>query len=49
LFIKQEYIEEIKRKYKLKKSLLFQQDKSSCHKSRDSIESMEVLFGEDII
>ena len=47
LFIKED-IEQLKEKYNLN-FLLFQQDNASCHKSRDSLEAIEVLFGKDKI
>ena len=47
LFLNQD-MEQLKKKYKLSKNLL-QQDKASCHKSRESLEAIEVLFGENKI
>ena len=48
LFLKQD-MEEIKLKNNLDYNLLFQQDNSSCHKSRDSLEVIEILSGKNKI
>jgi len=48
LFIKQD-MEEMKKKNKLNSNLLFQQDNASCHKSRETLEALEVIFGDDKI
>ena len=48
LFLKQD-MEFIRKKYKLPKLLIFQQDNASCHKSRESLEAIEILFGKDKI
>ena len=48
LFLKQD-IEQLKKQYKLSKDLLFQQENASYHKSRESLEVIEVLFGENKI
>lgn len=43
LFIKKD-MDEIKNNNKLEKDLLFQQDYSSCHKSRNSLEAIQIIF-----
>ena len=48
VFLKQD-IEEIKSKFNLKQDLLFQQDNASCHKSRESLEAIEIIFGKNQI
>jgi len=48
LFLKQD-MDEIKKTYNLEKDLLFQQDNASCHKSRESIEALEIIFGKNQI
>ena len=48
LFIKQD-IDEIKEKFKLKNDILFQQDNACCHKSRDSLDAIEIIFGKNKI
>ena len=48
LFLKQD-MEFIKKKYNLPKPLIFQQDNASCHKSKESLEAIEILFGKDKI
>lgn len=48
LFLKQD-MDEIKKRYNLEKDLLFQQDNASCHKSRESIEALEIIFGKNQI
>ena len=48
LFIKKD-IAEMKQKYKLKNDILFQQDNACCHKSRDSLDTIEILFGKNKI
>ena len=48
LFIKKD-ISEMKQKYKLKNEILFQQDNACCHKSRDSLDTIEILFGKNKI
>ena len=42
-------MDKIKEDNKLKKNLLFQQDNASCHKSRESMEAIEVIFGKEKI
>ena len=42
-------MEESKKKNKLDNNLLFQQDNASCHKSRKTLEALEVIFGDDKI
>lgn len=46
LFIKDD-MDKIKVKNNLTNDLLFQQDNASCHKSRDSMEAIEVIFGKN--
>ena len=48
LFMKQD-MDEIKKKYNLKNDLLFQQDNASCHKSRESLDAIDVIFGKNKI
>ena len=48
LFIKED-MDKIKKDYNLKNDLLFQQDNASCHKSRESMEAIEVIFGKNKI
>ena len=48
LFLKQD-MEELKQKNNLSYNLVFQQDKASCHNSKNSLEAIEVLFGENKI
>ena len=48
LFLKQD-MDNIEKKHQLKKKLIFQQDNVSCHKSKDSLEAIEVIFGENKI
>ena len=48
LFLKQD-MEGIKQRYNVEKDLLFQQDNASCHKSRESIEALEIIFGKNQI
>ena len=48
LFLKQD-MEFIKKKFNLPKPLIFQQDNASCHKNRESLEAIEILFGKDKI
>ena len=42
-------MDKIKKDYNLKNDLLFQQDNASCHKSRESMEAIEVIFGKNKI
>ena len=42
-------MEFIRKKYNLPKPLIFQQDNASCHKSIESLEIIEILFGKDKI
>ena len=42
-------MDQIKKEFKLDKDLLFQQDNASCHKSRKSLEAIEVIFGKNKI
>ena len=42
-------MEKIKKENHLEKDLLFQQDNASCHKSRESMEAIEVIFGKNKI
>ena len=48
LFIKKD-IEDIKKKFNLKNDILFQQDNACCHKSRESLDAIEVIFGKNKI
>ena len=48
LFLKKD-MDQIKKEFKLDKDLLFQQDNASCHKSRKSLEAIEVIFGKNKI
>ena len=48
LFLKKD-MDQIKKEFKLEKDLLFQQDNASCHKSRKSLEAIEVIFGKNKI
>ena len=48
LFIKKD-MAEMKQKFKLKNDILFQQDNACCHKSRDSLDTIEILFGKNKI
>ena len=48
LFIKED-MDKIKKDKNLENNLLFQQDNASCHKSRESMEALEVIFGKDKI
>ena len=48
LFLKQD-MEELKKKNNLSYNLVFQQDNASCHNSKNSLEAIEVLFGENKI
>ena len=47
-FLKQD-MEELKKKNNLSYNLVFQQDNTSCHNSKNSLEAIEVLFGENKI
>ena len=42
-------MDEFKEKYTLKKDLLFQQDNTNCHKSKDSMDAIEVIFGNNTL
>ena len=48
LFLKQD-MEEIKQKNNINYNLVFQQDNTSCHNSKNSIEAIKVLFGKNKI
>ena len=48
LFIKED-MDKIKKDNNLENNLLFQQDNASCHKSQESMEALEVIFGKDKI
>ena len=48
LFLKKD-MDNLKEKNLLEKDLIFQQDNASCHKSKESLEAIEVLFGDNKI
>ena len=48
LFIKED-MDKIKSKFNLEKDLLFQQDNVSCHKSKESLAAIEVIFKDNKI
>ena len=48
LFLKQD-MENIQKKFNLQKPLLFQQDNASCHRNKESMEAIEILFGDSKI
>ena len=48
LFLKKD-MDNLKEKYSLNKDLIFQKDNASCHKSKETLEAIEVIFGENKI
>ena len=48
LFLKKD-MDKIKENFNLKKYLIFQQDNASCHKSKETLEAIEVIFGDNKI
>lgn len=46
LFLKQDK-ENFRKKYNIEKPLLFKQDNPSCHKSKESMEIIKILFGKN--
>ena len=48
LFLKKD-MDNLKEKFSLNNDLIFQQDNPSCHKSKETLEAIEVIFGENKI
>ena len=42
-------MEKLENQYNLKEKLIFQQDNSACHTSRESRAGIDILFGENTI
>ena len=40
-------MDKIKENFNLAKYLIFQQDNASCHKSKETLEVIEVMFGDN--
>ena len=48
LFLKRD-MDKFKENFNLEKDLIFQQDNASCHKSKETLEAIEVIFGDNKI
>ena len=48
-FILKKDMDNLKDKFNLNKDLIFQQDNASCHKRKETLEAIEVIFGENKI
>ena len=42
-------MDKLKENFNLEKDLIFQQDNASCHKSKETLEIIEVIFGDNKI
>ena len=49
LFLKNDMDNPKEKNYLVEKKLIIQQDNAICHKSKESLESKEVLFGDNKI
>ena len=49
LFLKNDMDNPKEKNYLVEKNLIIQQDNAICHKSKESLESKEVLFGDNKI
>ena len=47
-FLKKD-MDKFKENFNLEKDLIFQQDNASCHKSKETLEAIEVIFGDNKI